>query len=332
MNSIRIQGKLFSAIAILISVLSLLRIRMDLRLDQQIELLVLAILIIVLGVPHGALDTIFARQLYGVRTAKGWIGFIVLYVVLAALVVGLWFVAPFLFLAGFLAISMVHFSGDLADGTSIALRVFYGGAIIVLPTLLHAEEVTQIFSFLVNRNSAELMVSMLHLLSWPWIAALILFGSDQIHKNALVSLEAACVALLAVTAPPLIAFTAYFCSMHSARHIMRTFYYSERSSAHIMIIAAIGPMAAVMLLSVGASIVFSNTPLDARLIQIVFIGLAALTVPHMALVEQVRMSGWTKGATFIRVRGEGKAPLGAGSQAEIDRKKSQKQFKSLIDI
>ena len=32
--------------------------------------------------------------------------------------------------------------------------------------------------------------------------------------------------------------------------------------------------------------------LDARTLQVVFIGLAALTVPHMMLIEPLRLRGW----------------------------------------
>jgi Brp/Blh family beta-carotene 15,15'-monooxygenase len=297
MISFRTQSQVFCATALIISVVSLLFIRIDMRLDQQLELIVLAILIIVLGVPHGALDTIFVRQLYKVNTAKGWMGFVVIYLMLAILVVTLWFFAPILFLAGFLAISIVHFSGDLPQDTSIILRIAYGGAIIVLPTLLHVEEVIQLFSFLVDNEAAKTIANILHLLAWPWIAMLVLFGSDQIRKNKTASVEVASVGLLAVVAPPLVAFTVYFCCMHSSRHIMRTYHYLDKSSAKNMVVAAVGPMAAVTILTLIASVVFRDMPLDARITQIVFIGLAALTVPHMALVEQVRLSGWTRSSS-----------------------------------
>lgn len=62
-------------------------------------------------------------------------------------------------------------------------------------------------------------------------------------------------------------------------------------------IAALLPMVGVVLASVLAWHFLKDTPLDTRLLQIVFVGLAALTVPHMILVERVRLSGWLKGAS-----------------------------------
>jgi hypothetical protein len=55
-------------------------------------------------------------------------------------------------------------------------------------------------------------------------------------------------------------------------------------------------MFGVVMASAVAWHLLKDTTLDARVLQIVFVGLAALTVPHMVLVERVRLSGWLKGA------------------------------------
>ena len=57
---------------------------------------------------------------------------------------------------------------------------------------------------------------------------------------------------------------------------------------------ALLPMVGVALASAAAWYFFKDNPLDARVVQIVYVGLAALTVPHMVLVERVRLMGWIR--------------------------------------
>ena len=105
--------------------------------------------------------------------------------------------------------------------------------------------------------------------------------------------------MLAIIAPPLISFVVFFCGMHSARHILRSMEYSGRSSLPQLFTATLLPMLGVLGGSVLAWYFLDEISLDARIIQLVFVGLAALTVPHMALVEQVRLSGWKKGPSTL---------------------------------
>ena len=296
MKALQIQGLAFSITALLVSAVS---VGIG-RLDEQTELIVLGVLILLLGVPHGALDTIFAHRLYGIRTPLGWAGFVALYLLLAAGVVAFWVMAPAGFLLGFLVISAAHFSGDPAEGTPLPVRILQGGCVMILPALLHEGEMGRLFALLAGQNAADTVMPLIRLLAWIWLPCVLLAVILRARRDRLGALETGSIALLSVAAPPLVSFTLFFCGMHSARHILRTIDYSGRASTRLLAAAALLPMTGVLIASAAAWHFLAGTPLDARVIQIVFVGLAALTVPHMALVERVRFSGWLKGAVTKR--------------------------------
>lgn len=288
MNIFRVQGICFCLVASAVVLASALLFPFE----GKNTLFILALFILLLGVPHGAFDPLFAARLYGLRKPLGWACFAVIYLLLALSVVLLWKLAPVLFLAGFLVISLVHFSGDPAAQTAWPARMLYGGAPIILPAMLHADEVLQIFSFLIDPVSAQTLTEGLTLFSLPWLLALLVACVNQLRFDALTALEIAATAALAVIAPPLVSFTVFFCCMHSPRHFLRTLQYASTYSFTRLCVVALGPLLGVGVLLLASSALLDQTAHDAKLIQIIFVGLAALTVPHMVLVERVRFYGW----------------------------------------
>ncbi len=296
----RIQSVVFSALAMTLATTSAVLA----NLSARTGLVVVAAFIILLGVPHGALDTIVVRQLYHVRTVRGWIGSVVLYCVPAVLVVMLWLTAPTVFLVGFLLISATHFSGDPAEGTRGLSRLLYGGAVLILPNLRHAGEVSRLFVLLAGPEATAFVMPWLVTLALPWLVALVVSASFEVRRSRRTGVELLALALLATIAPPLIAFTGFFCAMHSARHILRTIEYANDAPPRLLLIAGFLPMVAVFAMVAGGWLLLNDTPFDARLIQIVFVGLAALTVPHMALAAALTRreasSHWWRQASHTR--------------------------------
>jgi len=283
--ALRRQGLAFSVAALLLTAASLLLPTPDPRL----ELLALAALIVVLGVPHGALDPIFAAAKYRLRDPGRWAVFALAYLAVAALVVAIWRISPTLFLAAFLVMSAVHFSGDPTDGTPWPTRLLYGGAIIVLPALLHGADVARLFAALVPADAAAGLAAVLHRIGWPWLIALLAAASFRAVKEPVSAVELVSVTILATLMPPLPAFAVFFCGMHSARHILRT---AQFAPGRRLFATAIIPMLGVVALAAAGWWWLDGATLDGKIIQLVFVGLAALTVPHMALVERVRLAGW----------------------------------------
>ena len=295
MSPLRIQGFLFSLCALGAAAFFALVGSQKGNFNGQSGLIILATLILLLGVPHGAFDTIFAYRLYDLRKPTDWMLFTMIYLLLAVVVVAVWWWAPMVFLILFLLISAAHFSGDPEEGTPHATRILYGGSVLLLPALFHSEEMAQLFGLLVGNEPALLLMPWIKLIAWIWLPCVVLGVILLAWSDWLGAMEIASVVLLSVAAPPLIAFTLFFCGMHSARHILRTIDYSGSLSRRLLALSALLPMIGVAVVSALAWWFLKGKSLDERLIQIVFVGLAALTVPHMALVERVRFSGWIKG-------------------------------------
>lgn len=279
---LRAQGLIFSVMALGLALLS----TQFMFGDSLALLLVLSVIILLLGVPHGALDPIFAQRIFGVKGLLSWTLFALLYLGLAACVVLFWYVFPTLWLVCFLLISVWHFSADLAPGTPWLAKLSYGSAIIILPVFRFSNELTVLFSFLIDSSASAALLAALQVLLIPvWVlialSLVLLARADRFSALELLSVSA-----LMFFVPPLPAFTLYFCLMHGARHILRTKQQVARVSVKSMLGVTLLPMlGTLVLMLLGWFFIASQSP-EQGVMQVVFVGLAALTVPHMCLVQR----------------------------------------------
>ena len=112
-----------------------------------------AVVIVVLGVPHGAFDVALARNRWNIGSSIRMIGFLTTYIALAGTVFVIWALLPALALPCFLLISGYHFAGDWDERLGRLSRFIVGTAIITSPAVFYSAEVTEIFSWIVPHPS-----------------------------------------------------------------------------------------------------------------------------------------------------------------------------------
>ena len=288
MRSLQVQSQAFCTVALLVVAAA----GMLPRPSSRVEMLVVAILIVALGVPHGALDSVFARRRLSLRSFRMWCWFGARYVGYMAAVVAVWFLAPGTFLVLFLLLSAFHFSGDPIGDCSVFVRAVQGGAVLLLPALLHGPELSTLFGMLVGGKAAGAIVPSMSVAAVPCVGIVLVAIAVASRTSKQVAFELLTVAVLVTFASPLIGFTMYFCGMHSARHIVRTVAYTGNAGLTSLGLLAIAPMLGVGALGLIGWWLFSGVQMEVKVIQLLFVGLASLTLPHMLLVEPVRLEGW----------------------------------------
>lgn len=284
-SSLTFETVLFSVGAILVILAIALRLPTP---PVGVQVAVLGILVAVLGIPHGALDPLIARRAGLWSSARGFVLFNVGYIAIVGVVVAVWLVAPTASLVVFLVVSGIHFGADWNTRRSIPLRAVTGLGLLTLPALAHHDDVSAIYGTLAGSGGMSVAAAQ----TWlgPFAVAAMLIGAlVALRRRPADALEITLAAALALIAPPLVFFAVYFCALHSARHL-RTGFAAERAAGRLAVVITVVYTVVPVVASVILFVLFSNAPAGSVavpsdvILRLVFIGLAALTVPHMVLI------------------------------------------------
>ena len=256
--------------------------------SSQALVVLLAVAVALTGLPHGALDPWVAWRAGLWRTRAGFAVFNLAYVAIVLAVLGVWQLAPGPSLAVFLAISAWHFGGDWRQKLNVWARAASGLALLALPALGAPSEVSAVFALLAG-DEGRVLAGWLGTAA-PWLAVAAA-GSALLllHKSPAAALELGAAAAFALLLPPLVFFLLYFCALHSPRHLRIAAQSADSSRRRQMagvalIYTFLTVLAAAFAWPWLAGDVAAAAAPEANLIRILFIGLAALTVPHMIVV------------------------------------------------
>jgi len=241
--------------------------------------------IVLLGVPHGSLDVLFALRAYELNSLATWVVFLVAYLLVAIVIILLWLLLPIWFFIGFLIFSALHFSDDLNTPNHMLIKLSYGAAVICLPSILHGEALVGLYAIFVDASVAQRIVAISQLLNYP---ILLLMGIMLFNRQIKIreKLDAYAVLAIMTLLPPVLAFAVYFCLMHSARHLIRSHAFFGKLNPPLFIIALVLPTLAVIIMACSVWVFTKTRTFELDLIRIVFIGLAALTFPHAWVLKE----------------------------------------------
>lgn len=289
---IRLMGLQSNLFIIMTSLALTLGLGFDINANLYGFLMIL-IFVVLLGVPHGSLDVLFASQTYNLQNISHWLKFIAYYLAAALAVILVWFLLPNAFFIIFLILSAMHFSDDLNLSDFAVLKLSYGTAIISFPSLFFSHELINLYAMIIQTATAASIVKASQFISMPAGIIMAFYLVNQ-KIDVRTKLELLCTCALFLLLSPILAFGVYFCLMHSARHLIRSRFFLHKFTRQAFLNALIFPTIAVILMGLIIWWIGPKKPLEVDMIRIIFVGLAALTVPHAWVLKQSNFQAHSK--------------------------------------
>ena len=269
----------------------------------DISPLICLLFILTIGVSHGSLDHVKGKKLFNILNISKISIFYFSYILIAILVIIIWIKIPFISLMCFLLVASYHFGKEdtqflMNENSYFNQLLFFlkGLLIIAAPMFFHFDETIIIFKLLLVDN--EIFYSTLEFIEVNKILpiAIILSSLSSIClflgkfeiKKFIVFLDYFSILVLNYYLTPLVAFTIYFCFLHSVRHSITLIYEIDKNdfknglkifgqkALPLTVLTAIFCLIGLYLLN-------NNYDFNSSILKIIFIGLASLTFPHILL-------------------------------------------------
>ena len=260
-------------------------------------------LILIIGVSHGSLDHVKGGKLLKILKIENISLFYISYIFIAVTVVTLWIFIPSILLIIFLLVASYHFGKEdtqfLHDFNSLFMGILYflkGSLVILAPLYFHFDETIAIFklllidnenfysslSFIENNRLIDLGIIL------SSISSIILFIKKFTLRNFSIFFDYFSILILNYYLSPLIAFTTYFCFLHSVRHSITLIYELDNNNIKNGLLIFIKKAMPLTILTaiiclVGIYLLNFKYDFDNSIIKVIFIGLASLTFPHILL-------------------------------------------------
>ena len=271
--------------------------------NEIISPLICFLLILTIGISHGSLDHSKGKKLLNILNISNMFYFYFLYVLIGALVIILWLLLPSVSLILFLIIASYHFGKEdtdfLKDNNIKLNQLFYflkGILIIVAPLNFHFEETVNIFKLLfVDGEKFYVFLGFIENLKiipiifiLSLISSMYLFFKNFKFVNFSIFLDFFSILILNYYLTPLLAFTFYFCFLHSIRHSISLISELDKNNfknGFLIFLKKALPLTLITaILFISSLFVLKNYyVLDNAILKVIFIGLASLTFPHILL-------------------------------------------------
>ncbi len=271
-----------------------------------VEFTILLASVLLLGIPHGAIDHLVASDVYQLDASlKDQATFYAAYMAVMALYATLWVLFPAVSLILFLLFAVYHFGqSDLAhiDASrelSYLLWVSRGLVLIGLPVFAHLAVVAPIFEMIAGIDmaavpglaaNADLVVLAIIIQHVALLMGVLHYSKHGPLTFARELLTVSLLIALFLLAHPLVAFAVYFALWHSLGHVLELVQHFDETEERFTVLAFYKkalPFTAISLgglaLLYGINILFG---LEEHLISLLFILIAVLTLPHMIVVER----------------------------------------------